>query len=119
MTAASGNANGGAGKDDAAGEPAVAPPGHARTVSAVLGEIVWLMSQSPLHKQMFISDLEWMIMPPVLLKQFRLYYQEAPGQTPAASAAVGQRRSHGRPACCCGPACRRRSRRGWRRACRA
>jgi cytolysin-activating lysine-acyltransferase len=39
-----------------------------------LGEIVWLMSQSPLHKTMLIADLEWMIMTPMLLQQFRLYY---------------------------------------------
>ena len=50
------------------------PEGHAKTVSAVLGEIVWLMSQSPYHKQFFISDLEWFVMAPVLQKQFRLYY---------------------------------------------
>ena len=34
------------------------PEGHAKTMSAVLGEIVWLMSQSQMHKQFFISDLE-------------------------------------------------------------
>ena len=51
-----------------------APEGSARKVSEVLGEIVWLMSQSPLHKQFFISDLEWLVMPPVLLGQFRMYY---------------------------------------------
>ena len=50
------------------------PEGHARKVSEVLGEIVWLMSQSPLHKQFFISDLEWFVMTPVLLQQFRLFY---------------------------------------------
>jgi cytolysin-activating lysine-acyltransferase len=50
------------------------PAGAAKTLSAVLGEIVWLMSQSPLHKQFFISDLEWFVMTPVLLKQFRLFY---------------------------------------------
>ena len=56
----------------------MAPPeGHARTLSAVLGEIVWLMSQSPVHKQFFISDLEWLVMTPALLQQFRLYYQNA------------------------------------------
>jgi hypothetical protein len=41
--------------------------GHAKTMPAVLGEMVWLMSQSrvtsgrcaPGHKQFFISDLEW------------------------------------------------------------
>jgi cytolysin-activating lysine-acyltransferase len=51
-----------------------APEGHAKTMSAVLGEIVWLMSQSPIHKQMFIADLEWLVMTPALLQQFRLYY---------------------------------------------
>jgi len=34
----------------------------------------WLMSQSPLHKQFFISDLEWFVMTPVMLQQFRLFY---------------------------------------------
>ena len=31
------------------------------------------MSQSKIHKNMFISDLEWMVMPAVLLEQFRIY----------------------------------------------
>src|ERR1700722_18855364 len=34
-----------------------APAGAAKKTSEVLGEITWLMSQSPLHKQLFISDL--------------------------------------------------------------
>jgi len=37
-----------------------APEGAAKSVSQVFGEVVWLMSQSPLHKNFFISDLEWM-----------------------------------------------------------
>ncbi len=49
-------------------------------VSEALGEIVWLMSQSPLHKGFFISDLEWMIMTPVLLGQFRLFHGPAQQQ---------------------------------------
>jgi cytolysin-activating lysine-acyltransferase len=53
-----------------------APEGAAKKVSEVLGEIVWLMSQSPLHKQFFISDLEWLVMTPVLLQQFRLFYDQ-------------------------------------------
>ena len=32
------------------------------------------MSQSPSHKQFFISDLEWFVMTPVMLQQFRTYY---------------------------------------------
>ena len=51
-----------------------APEGAAKKVSEVLGEIVWLMSQSPLHKHVFISDLEWRVMTPILLQQFRLFY---------------------------------------------
>lgn len=42
----------------------------------MLGEIAWLMSQSPIHKQFFISDLEWFVMTPVLLQQFRLFYDK-------------------------------------------
>ena len=45
-------------------------------MSAVLGEIVWLMSQSQVHKSFFISDLEWFVMTPVILKQFRLFYDK-------------------------------------------
>jgi hypothetical protein len=53
-----------------------APQGSAKKVSEVLGEIAWLMSQSPIHKQFFISDLEWFVMTPVLLQQFRLFYDK-------------------------------------------
>ena len=55
-----------------------APEGSAQTVSQVLGEIVWLMSQSPMHKQFVIADLEWLVMTPVILQQFRMFYQDAP-----------------------------------------
>jgi cytolysin-activating lysine-acyltransferase len=51
-----------------------APEAAAKKMSEVLGEIVWLMSQSPLHKQFFIADLEWFVMTPLLLQQFRLFY---------------------------------------------
>ena len=66
---------------------------EAAIVGAMLGEIVWLMSQpartsgrcAPGHKQFFISDLEWLAaqaaktkeqMTPVLLQQFRLFYAQ-------------------------------------------
>lgn len=45
-----------------------------KTVSQMLGEIVWLMTQSPVHKQLFIGDLEWFAMPAILLEQFRTFY---------------------------------------------
>ena len=45
-----------------------------KTVAQMLGEIVWLMTQSTIHKQMFVGDLEWFCMPAVLLEQFRVFY---------------------------------------------
>jgi hypothetical protein len=50
------------------------PGGKGKTVATLFGEIVWLFSQSPKHKNFFVSDLEWLVMTPVLLKQFRLFY---------------------------------------------
>ncbi|MFM8754615.1 MAG: toxin-activating lysine-acyltransferase [Phenylobacterium sp.] len=50
------------------------PSVAAKTVSQMLGEIVWLMTQSPPHKQMFIGDLEWFCMPAILLEQYRIFY---------------------------------------------
>jgi len=58
-------------------------PSTAKTVSHVLGEITWLLSQSPVHKNLFIGDLEWMVMPAVLLEQFRIFNRP---QGPAAVA---------------------------------
>src|SRR5882757_3865706 len=78
----SSNGNGGQGPAGAGNAPGdslftkPAPEGAAKKVSEVLGEIVWLMSQSPLHKQFFISDLEWFVMTPILLQQFRLFYDK-------------------------------------------
>jgi len=53
-------------------------PGHEpppKTVSQVLGEITWLMTQSPRHKSIPLGDLEWLVMPAILLKQFRMFYK--------------------------------------------
>lgn len=46
------------------------------TVSHMLGEVTWLMSQSPLHKHFAVGDLEWMVMPAILLEQFRVFHGE-------------------------------------------
>lgn len=58
------------------------PSGAPKTVSQMLGEIVWLMTQSPVHKQMYLGDLEWFCMPAILLEQYRVFYG------PSAPAAV-------------------------------
>jgi cytolysin-activating lysine-acyltransferase len=46
------------------------------TVSHILGEICWLMSQSNYHRHFSLGDLEWMIMPAVLAEQFRIFRSE-------------------------------------------
>ena len=43
------------------------------TIAHTLGEMVWLMTRSPLHKHLKIADLEWLLMPAILLNQFRLF----------------------------------------------
>jgi cytolysin-activating lysine-acyltransferase len=50
-----------------------APP--PKTVAQVLGEIAWLMTLSPRHKAIPLGDLEWLLMPAILLRQFRIFYQ--------------------------------------------
>ena len=71
----------GAGEDTAA----ATDPGEAggeretsaprKTVATALGEIAWLLSQSPGHRHsLFVGDLEWLVMPPLTLAQYRLFY---------------------------------------------
>jgi cytolysin-activating lysine-acyltransferase len=57
------------------------------TVAEALGQIVWLLEQSPLHRELKIKDLAWSIMPAVAAQQFRIFRF---GPTPAfATAAPG------------------------------
>jgi cytolysin-activating lysine-acyltransferase len=79
---AQGAASGNAGKTVAPGKPGEAPP--PKTVAQVLGEITWLMTQSPRHKAIPLGDLEWLVMPAILLKQFRMFYK---GEQPVGVAA--------------------------------
>ena len=51
------------------GGAAKAPP----TVSHLLGEMTWLLTQSPLHRELRIGDLEWLIMPPLIYLQFYIF----------------------------------------------
>src|SRR5262249_31485039 len=49
------------------------PPGAPRTVAEALGQIVWVLSQAAVHREMKIKDLEWSFMPPILHEQFRIF----------------------------------------------
>ena len=39
----------------------------------VLGHVVWLFMNSSAHRHVFMSDLEWRVLPPFMLGQCRLY----------------------------------------------
>lgn len=47
-----------------------------KTIATVMGEIVWLLTQSPAHRYLSLGDLEWMIMPPILLGQYKIFRNE-------------------------------------------
>lgn len=42
-------------------------------VSEVLGELAWLMSQSPRHGAFPVAEINWLLMPPIMQKQFHLF----------------------------------------------
>lgn len=52
-------------------QPDAGQPGP--TVSHLLGEMTWLLSQSPLHRGLRIADLEWLVMPVLVNRQFYLF----------------------------------------------
>lgn len=54
------------------------------TPAEVVGTVAWLMMQDPTHKHAFLADLEWMVIPPVMNRQFRLFRE---GKTPVGYAA--------------------------------
>lgn len=55
----------------------------APTFSHLLGEMTWLLSQSPLHRSFTIADLEWLVMPALIHEQFFLFRD---GERPVALA---------------------------------
>ncbi|WP_149195892.1 toxin-activating lysine-acyltransferase [Luteimonas suaedae] len=62
--------------NDSAAKPstgASAHPGAPKTVAEALGQVVWLLSQSPLHRELKLKDLEWSFMPAILNEQFRIF----------------------------------------------
>jgi len=45
------------------------------TVAHAFGEIVWLMTQSAGYKHHALADLEWLVMPALLLEQYRIFHE--------------------------------------------
>ena len=70
--------------------PGAPPPGVPRTVAEALGQIVWLLSQSPVHKELQIKALEWSFMPAILHEQFRVFrFGKLPGLENVDAAKLG------------------------------
>ncbi|MBV9984568.1 toxin-activating lysine-acyltransferase [Bradyrhizobium sp.] len=54
-------------------QPQSATPPRNPAPDAVLGQVVWLMMNMPQYRHVFLADLEWMVLPPILLSQYRLF----------------------------------------------
>ncbi len=50
-----------------------ATPEVPMTISHFLGEMTWLLTQSPLHGALTIKDLEWLVMPALIQQQFYIF----------------------------------------------
>ncbi len=61
-------------------------PGSMSGPMEVMGQVTWLMMNSPPHKHLFIADLEWLTAPAIALKQFRIFRKN---NTPIAFASWG------------------------------
>lgn len=71
--------------DSASGGAATGSPAPAGDVPgfdkvAVMGNVLWLMTQSGAHKYLMFSDMDWMLVPPVALQQYRLWRGPVPTQ---------------------------------------
>jgi|GEM_PF-3288627 len=44
--------------------------------AAILGHVAWLMAQTTSHRFMFATDLERLVLPPIMVQQFKLYRKE-------------------------------------------
>ena len=63
--------------DNASEGPAAAAAAQAAPqpspVAGILGEAVWLLGRSNAHKHLFISELDWLLVPALQLRQFRIW----------------------------------------------
>lgn len=41
-----------------------------------MGAVLELMRLSPIHRYLYVSDLDWLVVPPLLLGQTRMYHDE-------------------------------------------
>jgi len=63
---------------DAAVDKAMVDPVAGKSIAEIFGEIVWLMGQDRQAREFPIKELEWLVMPPILLRQFHITYAPVP-----------------------------------------
>ena len=51
----------------------IAQSAPSKTLGSMIAEFVWLMTQSPVHRELALKDLEWLLMPPVVLGQYKIF----------------------------------------------
>ena len=49
---------------------------HALALLPVLGHVTWLMLQQSMTRNTLVADLEWRVLPPLLLKQAKLHMRD-------------------------------------------
>lgn len=77
--AASGPASGAAAAKPAPASGAGAQPANEPVrddMTRLLGQIVTLLGQSPGHRHVFVSDLEWMVLPALMARQARIWRRQ-------------------------------------------
>ena len=45
-------------------------------ISAILGTVSALMIDSPMHQHFFLADMKWLVIPPIHLRQFRIFRRD-------------------------------------------
>lgn len=43
------------------------------SIEEALGAVTWLLVRSTSHKHLFLTDFEWLVLPPIQLMQFRIF----------------------------------------------
>ena len=66
------------GKTDQLDARVASDPVAGKTVAEILGEIVWLMTQSAAGREMKVSEIEQLVMPAILQRQFHIKYAQVP-----------------------------------------
>jgi cytolysin-activating lysine-acyltransferase len=60
--------------DHAARPPSETAVTTARNSASILGDITWLMMESPWHRGRTVEDFARLVLPPIKLRQFRLFH---------------------------------------------